>query len=369
MAIQSKIISTFLGIRNKEPPRSIPDNALVDCSDCDLSDAGVLTQRAGFSLAKTLPISNSYSTLDRRAYLITGGILCEVLGNLSLLELAPCSATSFDDYKQFLFCNDGIQVNHTTVVNLKVPCPDFAPQLIASPGTLPPGTYRAVSTYKAASGLESGASPMAVIELTAPGNISIQTDVAPSGYTIINYLSEANGTVFYRPDGEQISPLQLNSQSMPEGELIAYHDSRLWLTVSLANGSTALYWSRKFSFHWWDLEEDYILVPGIIIAIKSAGDALVIVTNEAIFAYADSLQHLADYGCPQGRPIAKLADGSVLIHTYRGVCRFPEFQNLTIAKATFPPGSQCSTAIMDTGGISRFICLNDNQGQPWSART
>lgn len=367
--LKSFVIDSFQGLHNKQPPRSIPKNALADAIDVDLSDTGVLTQRPGYQLAKNIPVSNAYSTLDRRAYIISGGILCQVLDNLSLLSLTPCSGTSFDDFKQFLFVNDGTQVNHDTVVNLKLPIPAFAPQLTASTGTLPPGTYRAVSTFKAASGLESGPSPMAVIELTSPGNISIQGDIAPAGHTITNWITEANGTVFYRPDGVPISPLQLNSQSMPDGELISFHKSRLWLSKSLPKGHSVIWFSKEFTLHWWDMEEDYIIIPGQALMIASSSQGLVIGTHEAIYAYNDGLEVLADYGCVRGRPMVRTAEEKLLIWSTRGFCSYPPFTNHTISKATVAPGSICSVATMDSDGISRVVCLNDGLGEAYNARS
>jgi|SRR5450631_592995 len=368
--MKSKILTSFLGIRNKEGPRSIPFNALVDCENLDISSEGVLLQRAGHILAKTIPVSAAYSTLAKRSYIITDGILCEVLADLSLLELAATDATAFDDYKQFLFLNTGLMVNDDTVTNLKLPIPAFAPQLTVLPGDLPAGTYRSVSTYKAASGLESGASPMSVIELTGPGNISIQNEIEPAGYQIINYLSYASGTVFYRPDGVQIDPVQLTAKSMPDGELIAYHDSRLWLSRSLADGSSVVWFSKLFSMHWWNLEKDFIIIPGQVLMLASTSKGLVIGTHKAIYAYVDdTLQPLADYGVIKGKPYAKTPEHSVLMWTERGVCSYPPFTNHTVNKATFPPGSQCSAAIVESNGISRFVALNDGIGVPYNARS
>jgi hypothetical protein len=97
---------------------------------------------------------------------------------------------------------------------------------------------------------------------------------------------------------------------------------------------------------------------------------LVVATSEAIYVWADSiLTPLVGYGCSQGRPIARLPDGSVRIFSTRGICAFPPFENLTERKCAFPCGGTVTTMIVESNGIQRFIALSDGNGPTWNIKT
>ncbi|MDD5084210.1 MAG: hypothetical protein PHT88_04785 [Candidatus Moranbacteria bacterium] len=363
------IIDSFLAIRNTQTARSIPKNALTAAVDVDISDTGVLSARAGYVLSQTIPISSAYGTLDRRAFIVSAGVLYEVLADMSLIPIAPCTAAEFDEFKDVLVTVDGLLVQDRLAVNLKIPVPQAAPNLTLIQGGLPAGTYRAVSCFRTAAGLEGGASPLAEMTLTAPGAFTIAEPGPPAGFSAVTYVTEGDGSVFYDASGVQINPLQLTSGTLPDGELIAFHDSRLWLSLSLPNGSSVIYFSQPFHYHLWNLEADFLMIPGQVRAIKSAGAALIIGAHNALYAYADTLTVLADYGVVPGRPMVKTETGGVLIWTQRGVCSALPFANLTEAKASFAPGTQCSTALMDSNGIRRFVALTPGDGEAFNARS
>jgi hypothetical protein len=94
------IINSWLGLHTKENPRSIPDNALASAQDIDLSDAGVITQRPGYALTKSISnITSAYTTFEGESYLVAGNVLYRVLSDLSLANLGACTATAFADDK------------------------------------------------------------------------------------------------------------------------------------------------------------------------------------------------------------------------------------------------------------------------------
>ncbi len=364
-------IDSFLGIRNQSPIRSIPDNALTAASDVDIDDVGIITQRNGYALAKAISsVTSAYSTLDQSGYVVSSGTLYRVPPDLSLIAIAASTATAFADEAKVLFTNDGLRVENNTAISINLHTPELPPVLSAITGTMPAGIYSATYCYRSASGLESGSSPIASIELLVDGGIAIAPITPPAGYTVNIYMTDANGTVFYDNNGVQLNEVQILAESFPDSiEQIAYHENRLWLSRSLPNGNTIIWFSAPYHYHLYNLQKDYIIIPGAVYAIMSSKQGLVIGTDAAIYVYGEQLDKFVDYGIVPGRAFTRNPDGTVLMATKRGACTFPPFANVTENKASFPPGLQCSTALVQQDGINKFVTLSDGSGTAYNART
>lgn len=354
-------INAFLGIRNTNTPRSIPDGALADAQDIDVSDTGVLIQRPGYTLSKALPVDDAYSTVDGQAFVVTNGQLCRLTQTLDVLPVAASVATEFCDYEKVLFTNDGLMVDGNITRSLILPPPASPPVMSGSAGDLMPGTYRAVAVT-VQDGMESGTSPVATFELES-GGLYIG-----AGANTRVYLTEANGTVFYATDnGVQLDPIQMLADPFPMADKIAYHEARLYLSQPMAGGQTLVMFSKPLHFHLYDSVNDYFIVPGQVNAMMGVAGGLLVGTESAIFAYQDgTLSVLAEYGIPQGRAFARTPNNQAFIHSKRGTCKALPFENLTETKCLFNAGLNCSTAIVDMGGISRFIALNDGLGENYN---
>jgi hypothetical protein len=362
-------IDTFLGIRNTEPIRSIPNNALSEATDVDISDEGAITRRNGFTLSLSATNTTAYSTLDQEAYIVTGGVLSKLLPDLTLIPITPSTAKNFCDFGKVLFTNDGHKVEDGVATDLKIQAPNYAPQLSVIQGTMPAGVYSAMYCFRAASGLESGSSPVGSIELLTEGGVQIAPIQAPAGYTTAVYMTDANGTVYYDASGIQLAPVQVLSNSFPENtEKVAFYAGKLWCSQSLDNGSSVIFFSSAFHYHLFDYTKDYIIVPGKVEDMVGTPQGLVIGTDAALYSYADTLLLLAGYGVVPGRSMARVPDGSVLVWTKRGVCTAPLFSNLTEKKASFPAGAQCSTAVVNQDGLIKFLALSDGSGKAFNAR-
>jgi hypothetical protein len=240
--------------------------------------------------------------------------------------------------------------------------------LTASSGDLPKGIYRATYTYKSLlSGIETGSAPPSSIEI-ASGGFYIAPPTAPSGYRPVVYVTEANGTVFYSNDTDiQLSPMQVLADPFPDKvEKIAYHESKLYVSRTV-DGKTLVNYSKPKRTHLFEYKSDWFFVPGIVHCMMSANGALLIGTGTAIYAYQDKvLTPLAHYGVPMGRAMAKTPNGNVLIHSNRGTCRALPFENITETKFSIQPGQVCSTAILDAGGIHRFIAMKGGISQSYN---
>lgn len=363
-------IESFLGVRNTSPPRSIPNNALALADNIDVDDSGILVRRPGHSLSKSASITSAYSTQDQQGYVISGGKLCRVDESLGFVQIADSTATEFSDFQKVLFTNDGLMVETDVAANLKLPSPPSPLSLSHAPGSLQPGSYSATYAYKAANGMEGGTAPIATIGLATVGGIYIDPPTVPSGYTARVYVTECNGTVYYADNGSQLSPVQLLADAFPDNvENLAYFNSRLYLSQLLPTGQSVVWFSQPSHFHLYDYGKGYFLVQGHIRAMMGANGALLIGTDSNIYAYTDgTLTELAGYGIPKGRAFCKMPNGTVMVHSKRGTCEALPFVNHTETKCLFTPGDSCSTALVEQGGISRFVAINDGLGESYNKR-
>lgn len=361
-------IRSFLGERNVSPPRSIPDNALASALDVDIDNAGILLQRPGYTLSQSTPITAAYTTYDGISYVVSGDKLYRVGTGLLLTEITDTNATEFCDYSRYLFTNDGLQVHDGTVIDLNVPTP-LKPTITATAGSLPAGTYSALVTNISPDGLISGVSPVTSINLPSGGGITV-TPIVYAGFTTKVWMTEAyddertGGEVFYDANGARLPEMSVNSDSFPDAaDKMEFFDSRLCVTRQFG-AHTVLWFSHRNHFHLFDRAEGFVIVPGNIECMKAISSALVIATSTEIYA-TDLLvlTKVADYGVPPGRSMAKMPDSdSILVHTNRGECSYPPFQNLTDKKVSHPPGLNCSVAIVHQRGIQQFVALNDGEG-------
>lgn len=364
------LVSKFLGIRNTEPIRSIPNNACSEAVNVDVSVEGALSQRNGCSLAKAVSISTAYSTFEQSVYVVSNGILNRVQDNLTLIPICPSTATEFTDFGEVLFTNDGLKIQNNIATNIKIPSPTIPPNLSVISGNRFAGTYSVCYTYRSADGIEGGSSPIASIELTSTGNFYIDPINAPAGFTVVVYITDVDGAVYYNYEGIQLAQYQTLSQPFPNGvEQIAFHDSRLWVSQAQSNGSTVIWFSDPFLYHIYDAINGYIVVPGEVRGMMSANGGLIIGTNSVIYVFdGDVLTPLTTYGVIAGRPFARGTDKTVYMHTEWGVCKALPFANISSDKVSFAMGAKCSTALVYQDGLQKFVALSDGSGVPFNAR-
>ena len=264
----------------------MPDNALADAVNVDIDNAGAILRRQGYSLSQAITdVTSAYSTINQEGYVVASGTLYRVKDDLSLVPLALSTATQFSDINGILFTNDGLKVDSDNVVDIKITAPEIPPDITITAGNLEPGTYSACYCFKASSDLEGGSSPIATVELTTTGGIEINPVTTPAGLSVNYYLTDCNGTVYYDANGAQLNPVQILAESYPDNiETIAWHESRLWISKALPNKSSIIWFSAPFHYHLYNLQADYIIVQGHVRAMASAGDVLIIATDDGIYA-------------------------------------------------------------------------------------
>lgn len=290
-------IANFLGIHNTNPPRSIPDAALSDAVNVDITDSGAILSRPGITSALALAISSAYAC-SAGAFLVSDGTLYRINPDLSLTELAASTATAFADHGDIVFTNDGLMINGATVHDLK-----------------------AMHT--------------------------------PNSYPV------AEGSATVLPQHVNDDPLTRFSDGYPANvEFIAWYDAALWCASSLDN-QTVLWHSKPFHYHLFDYERDYLLIPGRVIALQGIGDALCIGTTDAVYLYNGALQKVANYGVVAGRPFAKAPDNQYFVFTQRGICRVSPFENLTEKKVKPVAAATCAATMIEHNGYIKMVVAHD----------
>lgn len=366
------IVKEFLGIRNTSPVRSIPDNALSAATDVDLDDAGILTQRNGYNRTALLTnVTTAYTTRGGITYVVANGMLSRVDASLSLVPIVASSATAFTDFGGVLFTNDGYKVQNDIAVDITPPgFNSSAPSVVIAAGDWLPGQYSVTYCYRDnVTGIEGASSPITTVTLVANQAILVTPVPVYAGYTSVVYMTDAGGSVFYNSDNVQLRDVQILANPMPLGSAaMAIHDSSLWVAQPQPNGSTVVTYSAPFFYHLFDVVKNYIVVPGEVRAMESLPEGLLIGTDAAVYIYDEKLNVLANYGVTAGRPFVRTPDNKVKFFTQRGVCEAMPFTNFTEDKALFPPGVQCSTALVDQNGIQKFVVLTDGSGLPYNTR-
>ena len=352
----------FNGIRNTVSARDIGPSELQEAVDVDFTNAGGIVQRKGYSLSKSTPISQAYTTIDGVTYVVSAGNLCRVEPDLSLVALAQTTADEFCDYQHILFTNDGLSITGNAVTNLFVPSSDIEPDIIITGGNWVPGQYMVAYTYVNASGLEGGTSPITRVTLGNNQSILVNPPLPPTGCTTRIYISQAGGEVLYLVGTPYpVAPINIGINEFPlNADKIEFYESCVYVSVTQGDYST-VFPSKPFHFHLFGL--NYFTIPGKILAMKAANGGLIIGTNNEIYVYAeDNLTRVSSYGVVPGRSIVKLPDGNVIIHTVRGICSALPFTPLTEANVSLPMGSKCSATIMFDVGIQKYVGLHDSGG-------
>jgi len=373
-----------LGIYNREISRKLPPDALTVADNVDIDEAGSAVRREGYS--KVFSLSQTTSAFithdERRLFLVAAGRLYLVVADLLPVELAqglsskPIQWVEMADYV-LLSTGEMISLDNK-VSTWVIPSPPPV-DLRQVSGQLEGGQYQVVCTYIDPTGREGAASEVSVIEVTRP-KAGIEVSV-PSleGFETKVYVTDTNGSEHYfyaqmqngsivvnsmEEGAIPIDPAQLTCSSIPfavdslgvfEGSLVASHFSE---------GVSTVLFSKPFWWNLFDLESDFISVPGKVKKLYGTPQGLLIATDDEIYAYTaeEVLVRLAEYGAPSGEPFTRLDSGQVYFWTNQGLCSVFPFKNHTESKLSVPPGAVCSAALVEQHGQRKIISLTDGRG-------
>ena len=366
-------IVEFQGEVNTLHPRRMPLGALRSSKNVDLTDAGSIVVRNGYTLVRALSSATwCYSILGQPlAVVIDSGTLYRINDDLTLTALRT-GVSSEDTFQTEvggeIYTNTGLIIGQNAVNDLRIATP-APPQVIVTSGNQPAGRYQFLCTDSATDGRESGVSDVVSMELTDVGGFQIVSDSNL-------YMTQVDGTAFFYIGtgtqlvedfdfGYRLNDVQLNSFPMPENaQRIELFQSKLHCSVfDQQSGVSFIFFSKPFHYHLWDIEKDFFVVSGEVRMLKATNDVLVIGSDIEVNAWdGDKLTMLANYGVPRGEPGFVTVSGVAEFWTVRGFCRAMPFENVTQQKVSVAPGTYCAVAHLEQNGFNRFIALTDVGG-------
>lgn len=376
-------IKEFTGIRNKHNPRRLPLGALVAADNIDIDDYKGLVLREGFSQSRThTAITASFATHDeRRLFIVENGDLFLLGADLTPVLLQ----TGLGDERiywleiaDFVLLSTGHVIdkdNRVSSWRVDTPPPSSL-EVIA--GNLAKGDYHVVTTYVDKTGREGAASPISVITLDAESGLRITPETIADHVTRV-YMTDTNGTVYYQVSASNnevsvlsltgfhavLDTVQLKTDTAPENiGCLAYYASRLYMSEMIA-GNSYVWFSEPFWWNLFNLQGDYIAIPGRVNALIGTPQGLIIATDDEIYVYTseDALVRVAEYGVPQGVPYTANDTGKFYLLTHQGLCEFFPFNNLTESKLGFNTGELVYLKYMNQRGYDKIVILLDGQKQ------
>ena len=385
-------IDLFYGLNNVSDPLTLGLGYMSRADNIDITDAGKIACRAGFDLDTAGPVTGAYGTIDlQRMFYVLAGELVAMDGALVIASGLASDLMHWAEVNDRVFFANGTDygmIEPDSTVSPWSWTPPSAPTLLAVTGDLPSGQYRVACTFVFPDGRETGAGPESEIELPDGQALQISDITQAAGLRTRVYLAPANSEVF-----------QLLSDDAPEA--VMWNSSPDWLGIELETadldpvpagsdviqvwraqmyaaqylpetGNTAIWRSRAFGFHLFDLHSAYLAVNGRVLMMAPTDAGLLIATDKAVHVYdGETLSTLANYGVVRGCAwsIDQSAPGKpVYFWTARGMCRFPEFANLT-KHVSVAPGVQAGAAVMHADGQSRFVVALHQGGIPFNSRS
>lgn len=383
----------FLGLNNVSDPMRLGLEWLTRADNVHIDDTGMIARRDGFEAPLIeAAMAGAYATIDtERMYFVADGSLTTGDGVVLASGLAS-DPMYWTEVNNNVFFNNGIDRGiikaDNTLMAWDWPVPP-TPAVATASGSLAAGLYRVACTYVLPDGRETGASDPAEIELSAGQALQISGIPQLAGARTRTYICPANSTVFELAHGGALTAFLWDSspdylgidlatglaRPIPEGATaIQAWSGRIYAAQYIhGDNITALWRSLPLGWHLFNLDSDYDAIEGEILMLAPHDSALVIGTDNAIYALtADGLQALANYGVVRGCPWA--IDHSdpaktLYIWTKRGVVRFPEFANLTQRAVSVAPGVHAGAAVVHADGQSRFVVNLHQGGIPFNSRS
>lgn len=385
-------IAKFKGLNTIADPLGLGLSWLTTANNVNITDAGKLERRDGYTTAISGTITGAYGTIDyQRMYYVDAGALKAKDGPTLAtgLSSAPMSWAEVND--QVFYCNgldSGIIQPDNSVLPWAWTTP-ASPAVAAVTGSLDPGKYEVCCTFVLADGRETGPNDAVSIDIAAGQALQLAQIPQASGCTTRVYIAPANSPVFqlayegyqtarvwdYSPNSLGFELVTDDFDSLPAGcTVIQEWRGRMYAAQYLpGTDMTAVWISEPLGFHLFDLDSNYLSIPGKVLAMAPHADGLIIGTDRRIHALgADkSLVTLANYATVPGCCWCidhDDTDKPVYIWTVRGMCRAMPFANLTSGHVSVAPGVQAGAAVIASGGQKRFIACLHQGGSAFNQR-
>lgn len=399
----SRVLDRFLGLNNVADPMrgfgTAPDGSHNTWEWQSVADnvngtnSYGMERRDGYTLSVAgTAITASFSTFDyARLYIIDSGDLKRVNADGSTTTLhSSLSGTAYWSEQNdvvYLSCGTSKLEIHqdNTVRRWGVPTPD-QPDVSATNGNLFAGVVQIALTYTDSYGREGGACPAVAVTVAENGGLTVANIPQLSGFAPNIYMTEADGTVFYRavvlPEGTTaftitslpIGPA-LTTQFLDEcpetAGRIAFMGANAYAAEYIPEiDQTVVWFTENFGYHLFNLNSDYFIVPGEVTQLFGSEAGLLVATHNRCFVYDnDTLVRVAEYGAVPGQHADRGPDGKTYFWTKRGLCCVMPFENLTEANVSVAPGVLAGGGIIEKGGYRRYIAVLHTGGDAYNARS
>ncbi|UCD23236.1 MAG: hypothetical protein JSW51_09260 [Gemmatimonadota bacterium] len=383
-------INRFLGLRNRvDTLRTVKDGAmgLTQADNIYLDDEQKIQFAEGFTRNSTTVARELICSKDeQRAMMIVGAQLERLNDDMTLTTIAA----DLDETAEYDYCevNEDIYLISDTgdarvvgtdfsVRQWGLPIPDQV-DLRQTSGYLPAGRYQVTCTFVSTTdGRESGAPLSTVLEVDADSGLIISDIPTIAGTKTRVYISSTNGDTLYRafettqttvvwngPVDELVDPLRTQFlRPPPAADRVTYYAGQLILSYWDAHRNiSVLYGSQPLGFELFDTLKHVNVLPGRVHVLHGMKDYLLIGTDSEIYILtAEGLEKVADYGVPKGKSDVEYGK-QVYFWSNRGVCRAAPFENLTEGDVSLPPGTDVFGAMMESGGVKKYVALLNDTG-------
>lgn len=384
-----QVVSSFKGLNNVDDPVRLSLEWATQADNVDITKSNGLARCSGYTRVTTnSAITGAYTTKDfERFYVVDSGQLRMMSPGLtSYVVLKTGLSTSlpvwFDEVNSVVFYTNGVDfgmLDATSWQQWGVPSPEVTPTGTWTSGGLPEGMYQIVCTFVDERGVESGNGPL--MSMIGSGQITLTDIPQLAGHTTNVYVTRQNGTVLYQlvegagtsatynNDGVLGRELPYWGTDIPRGSIVAYYDGRLYCAEPYPQDNyTAIWRSLPLQFHHFDYAMEGLAVPGVVKMMKASSEALIIGTDDKIFAYdGEKLEELADYGVVYGWH-GTLLDGKLFFWSLRGLCSAMPFKNLTERTVSVAPGSSAGGTVLEKDGMRRYVVALRTGGVAFNRR-
>ena len=258
--------------------------------------------------------------------------------------------------------------------------PPQKPTLTPVPGSLIAGTYQVVATYYNEHGRDSGAvAAQSIVLSDAKSAIQAEIDSVPAENMVRWWMTPPDGSVLFYvgesaeknivlngPISSLAIPLKTQFFDKPPAPAlqIAFWMGRVWVAYhDPARGFTRIYPSQPIDYHYFAYDDqDCIDVEGRVTLMAGTQAGLLVGTHRAIHAFDQNLnkQTLSEYGAVDSQ--ARFDDdGNCWFWTTRGVCVYPNFQNITEDVYSISPGRKAALVVRESGG-ERHVIVSPSTG-------
>ena len=382
-------VKAFNGINNVTDPIRLGLGWLATADNVNITDTGAIEKREGYTEVSTGAYSGIYSTIDdQRCYLVKEGSL-KTFGGVTLKTGLSSAAMHWTELNAQVFFSNGVDsgiINpDNSVIDWRWDVPATPAVTVLNHGAMSPGLYRIICTKTFPDGRETGPSEYREFEIRIeyePG--ARKTELASASIQVVTtdnvYVCSANSTVFqYAGRGTMILSGRLENSlgrelptdgfdPLPTGiGTIQAWRGRVYAAMYMPKeNQTAVWFSEPFGPHLFDLAKNFFMVPGHAHMLAPTKDALIVGTDERIYAYnTESIAEIAPYGVVPGQHWAQDGD-RIIFWSTRGVCAALPFTNLTEKTVSVAPGIKAGGTIVRRGGQERYLVALQQGGSAYN---